>query len=145
MPSDSVSGSRASRLAPAAAYFGLVFAAGFVLGSIRVPLLVPRLGVRLAELLEMPFMLAVIVLAARFVVRRFELATRPRRDALLAGGLALVLLLAAEALVAVVIAGQTVRAYVAGRDPVAGSVYAALLIVFAALPALFARGRRAPR
>ena len=30
----------------------LVFAAGFLLGSIRVPFLVPRLGERDAELLE---------------------------------------------------------------------------------------------
>jgi hypothetical protein len=32
-------------------YFGLVFAAGFALGVIRVLLLVPRLGVRTAELI----------------------------------------------------------------------------------------------
>lgn len=36
------------------AYFGLVFGAGFLLGCIRVPFLVPRLGARVAELLEMP-------------------------------------------------------------------------------------------
>ena len=35
----------------AAAYFILVFGAGFVLGSIRLPFLVPRLGERTAELL----------------------------------------------------------------------------------------------
>ena len=38
------------------AYFALVFGAGFVLGMIRVPFLVPRLGERVAELVEMPFM-----------------------------------------------------------------------------------------
>ncbi|MBP8296721.1 MAG: hypothetical protein KAX84_11480 [Burkholderiales bacterium] len=32
-------------------YFALVFAAGFVMGAVRVPFLVPRLGVRVAELL----------------------------------------------------------------------------------------------
>ena len=36
------------------AYFAVVLGAGFILGSIRVPLLVPRLGERIAELIEMP-------------------------------------------------------------------------------------------
>jgi len=55
------------------AYFSLAFGAGFVMGAIRVPFLVPRLGERLAELIEMPFMFIVIVLAARFITKRFGL------------------------------------------------------------------------
>jgi hypothetical protein len=51
-----------------------VFGAGFLLGCIRVPLLVPRLGVRTSELLEMPIQLVVIVFAARFVVERFSVS-----------------------------------------------------------------------
>lgn len=63
---------RSSRLLhAAAAYFGIVFGAGFVLGSVRVPFLVPRVGARMAELAEMPFMLLAIVLAAGYIVRRF--------------------------------------------------------------------------
>ena len=52
-------------------YFLLVFGLGFVLGAIRVPFLVPRLGKRKAELLEMPFMLLGIVLASQFVVTKY--------------------------------------------------------------------------
>lgn len=55
-------------------YFALVFGLGFVLGLIRVPFIVPRLGTRMAELIEMPFMLVGKVLATRFVVKNFGLA-----------------------------------------------------------------------
>ena len=51
-------------------YFALVFAAGFALGTIRVLWVVPALGARTAELMEMPFMLVVTVVVARWVVGR---------------------------------------------------------------------------
>lgn len=120
------------------AYFGLVFGTGFVLGAIRVPFLVPRLGERWAELVEMPVMAVVIVLAARWIVNRFSL--RGGQCAVV-GGLALLVTLAAEVLVAVVIAGRPLGEYLAARDPVSGSVYAALLVVFAWMPSLVARRR----
>lgn len=40
----------------AAVYFGIVFGVGFLLGVVRVPLLVPRFGERAAELAEMPWL-----------------------------------------------------------------------------------------
>jgi hypothetical protein len=54
-------------------YFMLVFGAGFVLGPIRILYLVPRFGTRTAELMKMPMMLAVVICAARWVVRWFAL------------------------------------------------------------------------
>jgi hypothetical protein len=119
-------------------YFALVFGAGFVLGSIRVPFLVPRLGERAAELIEMPFMLVVIVASARFITRRFALP--PAAPARLgAGFLALGLLIAAEILLAVVLQSRTLGDYIASRDPVSGLVYLAMLALFAAMPLVLAR------
>jgi hypothetical protein len=121
-----------------ALYFACVFGAGFAFGSVRVPLLVPRLGVRTAELLEMPLMLGVIVFAARWVVRRFELPPTPAAR-LGTGLLALALALAAEFAFAAWLQGQSVAGYIASRDPVSGTVYAAMLLVFAAMPLWVAR------
>ena len=125
---------RSSRLLIAAAvYFGIVFAVGFVLGSVRVPFLVPRLGERIAELAEMPFMFMAIFLAAGYVVRR----PGPPIAAVgwaLAGALSLSMLVAAELLLAVALAGRSVGEYIASRDPVSGSVYLMMLVVFAAMP-----------
>jgi len=120
-----------------AAYFALVFGAGFVLGAIRTVIVVPRIGVRAAELLEMPLMFVVIVFAARAVVRRFALPARAAFR-LGVGLVALALLVAAEILLAVVLEGRSVGQYVAGRDPVSGSAYLAMLVVFALMPWLLA-------
>ena len=48
-------------LTSSAAYFAIVFGAGFVFGMVRVMWLVPTVGVRVAELAELPLMLAVVV------------------------------------------------------------------------------------
>ena len=74
-------------------YFALVFGAGFVLGMIRVPFLVPRLGERVTELIEMPFMLVVILWSARVIVTRFSLPATVRAR-LESGFVALALLVA---------------------------------------------------
>jgi hypothetical protein len=116
-----------------AGYFALVFGAGFLLGSIRVPLLVPRYGERTAELLEAPIMLAVIYFASRYISRRFDLASSARLS-IAVGLLALALLLAAELLLAAVLQGRSVAEYVSGRDPVSGSAYLASLLVYALMP-----------
>lgn len=120
------------------AYFAIVLGAGFVMGSVRVPFLVPRLGERMAELIEMPLMFVVILLGARFVVRKYALPTRtPVR--LGAGLLALGLSLAAEVLLAAVLQDRSVVDYIASRDPVSGSVYLAMLVLFALMPLILAR------
>jgi hypothetical protein len=68
---------RMRSLKPALLYFALVFTAGFALGPIRLVWAVPRFGTRTAELMEMPIMLAVTVLAARWVIRKFAVPPEP--------------------------------------------------------------------
>ena len=116
----------------AAVYFLTVFAVGFALGVVRVSWLVPRTGARAAELMEMPLMLVAIVLAARAVARRLAPDTRNAR--LLVGALALVFMLAAEALLAGVLRGVSLREAFLERDPVSGTVYYASLGLFALMP-----------
>jgi hypothetical protein len=123
-------------------YFALVFGAGFLLGAIRVPFLVPRLGMRIAELIEMPLMAVVIVLAARFVVARFALPTT-LLVRLAVGVIALSLLVAAELSFTVALADRSVADYIASRDPVSGSVYLAMLVLFALMPLILMRIRSA--
>jgi len=79
-------------LKAATTYFALVFGAGLILGPIRVLFIVPRFGVCVAELLEYPIMLVVIVVAARWLVRKFHLAA----ESLLVGLLALGFMIAFE-------------------------------------------------
>ena len=116
-----------------ALYFAVVFGAGFVLGTIRTIWIVPSFGTRRAELMEAPIMFAITVLASGWVVRRF--ATRASFPGRLAVGLfALGLLLLSEFTVVLWIRGLTIAEYLAGRDPVAGTVYVVLLAAFALMP-----------
>lgn len=132
-----------SGLKPAVLYFALVLGTGFVLGALRVPFLVPRLGERYAELLEMPFMFLAIVLAARHVVRRCALpASLPLR--LRVGFEALAMSVAAELLLATVLQNRSLAEYIASRDPVSGSVYLVMLLLFALMPAILAHVNAEP-
>ena len=123
-----------------ALYFGLVFGTGNVLGMIRVPFLVPRLGVRIAELIEMSFMCVAIVLAARHIVHRFE---RPPRASirLPVGLIALCITVSAELSLAVAFQEQSLAGYILSRDPVSGPVYLARLVLFALMPWVLGRMR----
>lgn len=113
-------------------YFALVFGAGFLLGAIRILWLVPRVGERLAELIETPIMLIVIIVAARFITRRFP-AVR-QIHFLYSGLIALGLLLISESFLVSLVRGMSVSEYVVSRDPLTGSIYLIMLLVFASMP-----------
>ncbi len=125
-------------LKPAAAYFALVFGAGFILGAFRVLWLAPWIGARAAELTESPLMLLVTFLAAQWVTRHFH--TIPRSaDRLGLGLTALAFLLAAEVGLGLLLRGGSVMAILLDKDPVSGTVYYALLGVYALMPWLLGR------
>jgi hypothetical protein len=119
-------------------YFVLVFGAGFVLGGIRTLYFIPRLGTRMAELLEAPIMLVVTILAARWIVLRLALPSLLSAR-LGMGGIALTLLLVAEFGLVLKLRGISVREYLVTRDRVSGAVYYVMLAVFAAMPLFVAR------
>ena len=120
------------------AYFALVFGAGFSLGTIRVLLLVPVLGARTAELIEMPIMLAIVFVAARWLTRR--LAVPPDAGSrLLMGTVALALSLAFDFTVTLKLRGVTLQQYLDTLDPVAGGAFYLALVVMALMPWLLSR------
>jgi hypothetical protein len=119
-------------------YFALVFGAGFVLGPIRILWIVPRFGTRMAELMELPIMLVVTIVVARWVVLRLAVpSTLSSRLGM--GCLALGLLLLAEFTLVVWLRGLSISEYVASRDPVSGTVYYVMLAMFAIMPRVVAR------
>jgi len=125
-----------------AVYFASVFGAGFVFGTVRVMWLVPTVGVRVAELTELPLMLAVVFFAARWVNRRF-LAERDQPSRLIVGVTALGLLLMAELILGVMFLDLTPKDAFLTRDPVSGTGYYLSLCVFALMPWFLGRvGRR---
>ena len=85
-------------------------------------------------------MLVVIVLSARFIVRRFDVSCSTKIR-LAIGFIALTLLVGAELLLVTILQGQSLVQYIASRDPVSGSVYAVMLILFSLLPLILTRTR----
>ena len=117
----------------ASLYFAAVFGAGFLMGTIRVLLVVPRIGVRYAELLEMPLMIIASVFVARWAVRSAGIR-KSMHDRLSMGGLALAFMLAAELAMSVLLRNERLVDVVANRDPVSGTAYLFALLLFALMP-----------
>lgn len=127
-------------LLAAAAYWAAVFLAGFVLGTLRVLFVAPRLGETPAVLVEMPLMLAASWVAARRIVRRA--GNTRMADAIAIGALAFALLLASELVLAATLFGRTPGQWLAALFVMPGLLGLAGQLVFAAMPALLLSGRK---
>ena len=119
-------------------YFALIFGTGFMLGTIRVLWIVPKIGVRTAELIEMLPMFVVIILSARWINQHFadadSISTR-----LKIGFLALSFLLVAEIVLGMSLQGASISEVLLNHDPISGTVYYVMLILFALMPWLLNR------
>lgn len=122
----------------ALAYFAVVFGAGFLLGTARVQVVVPLLGTRLAELIELPVMLLVTIVSAKWIVLRLSVNSGFPRLAM--GSLALVLLLITEFTLVLWLRGLTIKDYLGSLDPVTGTAYYLTLALFAVMPLSVKRG-----
>ncbi|MEQ5788344.1 hypothetical protein J3454_10605 [Erythrobacter sp. NFXS35] len=114
------------------AYWGIIFALGFVLGTIRTLWLAPMIGLLPATALELPLMLAASWIAAGWLIRRFGIGTGG--EALAMGALAFALLMLAECALAVVLAGQSPAQWLAGFGEPHALLGLAGQVVFALIP-----------
>ncbi|MGL4489923.1 MAG: hypothetical protein ACRCU5_10825 [Rhizobiaceae bacterium] len=78
-------------------YFIIIFSLGFLLGTFRVLILLPRMGEVVATLLELPVMLIASWYVSGWLIDRFQVSPS-RYYRLLMGGIAFSLLMIAEAL-----------------------------------------------
>jgi ABC-type uncharacterized transport system permease subunit len=119
-------------------YFALVFGAGFVLGTVRTLWVAPRLGSRTAEVIEMPIMLFLAIVSAKWIIDVLAVPSALSTRVVM-GCIALVLMLVGEFTLVLWVRGMSIREYFQTRDPVSGAAYYVMLGVFAILPILVAR------
>ncbi len=122
-------------------YFLVLFALGFVLGTIRVLFVAPKLGVLSATLLEVPLMLTAAFFVCRWAIRRWQvLSGLSGRGAMVLWFLLLLALF--ETLVGVALFGRTWAGTWAGLATPAGFIGLTTQIIAALLPLFVGRSRR---
>lgn len=127
-------------LTAALAYWALVFAVGFALGTLRVTLLAPAIGPFAAVACEVPVMLLASWWGAKVVLRHWPLPDRAARLAM--GALALAVLMVAEAALARLAFGQSLSDWTAQLATAPGALGLAGQVVFALIPSFLPRNRQ---
>jgi hypothetical protein len=116
-------------------YFLLVFAVGWILGPIRELWAVPHLGRVTAMLSEAVIMLIAMIVAARWVIRRFEVP-QTLSDTLSIGLIAIGLLLPAESAGVRWVRGLSLQEYLASFVTAPGIISLVMFLLFASMPTL---------
>ncbi len=122
-------------------YAANVFVVGFGLGTLRVLVVVPRLGDTLAVTLEAPVMLLASWEFSRRLIKRFDVPAQARAR-LLMGTIGFSVLMVAEIGVSVFIFRRPVGDYWASYESIPGIIGLAAQIAFAAIPLLQLRCHR---
>jgi hypothetical protein len=125
---------RAALLA-GAVYFGVVFAAGFALGVVRITLLVPAVGEPAAVAIELPVVLLWSWWTCGWCLRRFAVPATVAARALM-GGVAFALLMAAEFGLDAALNGRDLAAHFARYRDGASLLGLAGQVLFALFPLL---------
>ena len=116
-------------------YFLLMFAVGWILGPIRELWAVSHFGRVEATLLEAIIMLLAMVVAARWVMRRFEVPQTPPATTAI-GLVALGLLVPAEITGVVFVRGLSFQDYFSSFLTAPGMISLVMFLIFAAMPSL---------
>jgi hypothetical protein len=116
-------------------YFVIVFAIGFVLGAIRVLVLVPRIGELLAVLIELPLMLTASWIVCKSLIARFQVAHEVF-DRIVMGATALAFLLVAETVLSTCVFGNPIEATFINYLAPHGFIGLCGQLAFAAIPLL---------
>lgn len=127
--------------AAGAAYFLILFSAGFVLGALRVSVIAPRLGEIAAVLLELPVMLTASWLVCRFLTKHMNVSA-DWGARLLMGSIGFALLMLAETALGLFGFGRTLEIQLAALSQPAGLIGLAGQIAFGAIPLLQTRATR---
>jgi hypothetical protein len=114
-------------------YFAIIFALGFGLGTIRVLLLVPRLGAVTSELLELPIILSAAWIVCNRLITHFQVPHHWQAR-LTMGAIAFALLMMAEAGLSVWLFGNSITAHLASYRSLYGGLGLLGQVIFATFP-----------
>ncbi len=128
-------------LSAATVYFLMLFALGFVLGTVRVLFVAPRIGVLSATLAEVPLMLIAAFFTCRWAISRWKVPSTLSARGTMAL-LFLVLLALFETLVGVALFGRTLAGTWSGLATPAELIGLIAQAIAALLPIFVGRTRR---
>lgn len=120
------------------AYAILAFAVGFALGTVRVFLVVPRVGATVAVLFEIPLILGASWWLSRSCVTYFKVS-RATAARLVMGLAAFLALMLAEAILSVVLFKRPLTEYLVNLTTLTGAIGLAAQVAFASFPLAQAR------